>query len=402
MLPAVYINYTSQNFCLFHLSNLSVLNFRTCLLMYPGSETGPGRLTVAPFLPLWSRRNRSPAPATFISAVADDAPPSRGRFVLVDGPSAGQRRRSAQKDRDAKSVENRSCRGNNVTMPVHWHILPAGTPKFASCSGDTILTGGEVRIKSQMTLRIRLRLIHSLLAPSACPDRPHRSHGQSHAPQAPPALSARIAVPASSASRARIVRPHRPHSAAWIASWHNWIIFHLLKMCLFHLRNCHILLTFAQLTAKNGVPHTYRVHTTHTHCSLILNHANTKFIPTTAPARTGGGRLQKITFQPLKSWNDPHFYLYELQGPGMAPLRSYVDTYCLAFKFGHSFSKSWVYHYLPSLWFWRDNSAGTCYCQIFGNMRRSNANALKPRCNQKHAASLLAFCSWSKRISVSQ
>ena len=34
--PVVYMSYTSQNFCLFHLSNLSVLNYRICLLMYAG------------------------------------------------------------------------------------------------------------------------------------------------------------------------------------------------------------------------------------------------------------------------------------------------------------------------------------------------------------------------------
>ena len=35
--PAVYMSYTSQNFRLFHVSNLSVRNFRIFLLMYPGS-----------------------------------------------------------------------------------------------------------------------------------------------------------------------------------------------------------------------------------------------------------------------------------------------------------------------------------------------------------------------------
>ena len=37
--PAVYMSYTSQNFRLFHVSNLFVLNFRIFLLMYPGSAT---------------------------------------------------------------------------------------------------------------------------------------------------------------------------------------------------------------------------------------------------------------------------------------------------------------------------------------------------------------------------
>ena len=35
--PAVYMSYMSQNFCLFPVSKLSVLNFRIFLLMYPGS-----------------------------------------------------------------------------------------------------------------------------------------------------------------------------------------------------------------------------------------------------------------------------------------------------------------------------------------------------------------------------
>ena len=35
--PAVYTTYTSQNFRLFHVSKLSVLNFRISLLMYPWS-----------------------------------------------------------------------------------------------------------------------------------------------------------------------------------------------------------------------------------------------------------------------------------------------------------------------------------------------------------------------------
>ena len=46
--PAVYMSCMSQNFRLFHVSNLSVRNFRIFLLMYPGSLTvaeppnGPG------------------------------------------------------------------------------------------------------------------------------------------------------------------------------------------------------------------------------------------------------------------------------------------------------------------------------------------------------------------------
>ena len=38
--PAVYMSCTSQNFRLFHVSNLPVRNFRIFLLMYPGSESG--------------------------------------------------------------------------------------------------------------------------------------------------------------------------------------------------------------------------------------------------------------------------------------------------------------------------------------------------------------------------
>ena len=37
--PAVYMSCMSQNFRLFHVSNLSVRNFRIFLLMYPGSLT---------------------------------------------------------------------------------------------------------------------------------------------------------------------------------------------------------------------------------------------------------------------------------------------------------------------------------------------------------------------------
>ena len=36
--PAVYMSYMSQNFCLIRVSNLSVLNFRIFLLMYPESS----------------------------------------------------------------------------------------------------------------------------------------------------------------------------------------------------------------------------------------------------------------------------------------------------------------------------------------------------------------------------
>ena len=32
----VHMTNVNQNFCLLHVSNLSVLNFRICLLMYPG------------------------------------------------------------------------------------------------------------------------------------------------------------------------------------------------------------------------------------------------------------------------------------------------------------------------------------------------------------------------------
>ena len=46
--PAVYMSRMSQNFHLFHVSNLSVRNFRIFLLMYPGSAArergGAGRV----------------------------------------------------------------------------------------------------------------------------------------------------------------------------------------------------------------------------------------------------------------------------------------------------------------------------------------------------------------------
>ena len=34
--PVVYMSYISQKIHLFHVLNISVLNFRICLLMYPG------------------------------------------------------------------------------------------------------------------------------------------------------------------------------------------------------------------------------------------------------------------------------------------------------------------------------------------------------------------------------
>ena len=40
--PAVYMSCMSQNFRLFHVSNLSVRNFRIFLLMYTGSVGDPG------------------------------------------------------------------------------------------------------------------------------------------------------------------------------------------------------------------------------------------------------------------------------------------------------------------------------------------------------------------------
>ena len=43
--PAVYLSCMSQNFRLFHVSNLSVRNFRILLLMYPGSVTRLSRHT---------------------------------------------------------------------------------------------------------------------------------------------------------------------------------------------------------------------------------------------------------------------------------------------------------------------------------------------------------------------
>ena len=51
--PAVYMSYTSQNFRLFHVSNLSVRNFRIFLLMYPGSSiAGDGAVSATgPALP---------------------------------------------------------------------------------------------------------------------------------------------------------------------------------------------------------------------------------------------------------------------------------------------------------------------------------------------------------------
>ena len=45
--PAVYTSCMSQNFRLFHVSNLSVRNFRICLLMYTGSVVGRGICSVA-------------------------------------------------------------------------------------------------------------------------------------------------------------------------------------------------------------------------------------------------------------------------------------------------------------------------------------------------------------------
>ena len=46
--PAVYMSSMSQNFCLFHVSNLSVRNFRIFLLMYTGPTSGVGAVPGRP------------------------------------------------------------------------------------------------------------------------------------------------------------------------------------------------------------------------------------------------------------------------------------------------------------------------------------------------------------------
>ena len=57
--PAVYMSCVSQNFRLFHVSNLSVRNFRIFLLMYtwsvgPPIETGPARSEPVHTAPIWT------------------------------------------------------------------------------------------------------------------------------------------------------------------------------------------------------------------------------------------------------------------------------------------------------------------------------------------------------------
>ena len=74
--PAVYMSYTSQNFRLFHVSNLSVRNFRIFLLMYPGSMT-PRYAADSPTALRANRERRSRS-----TAGAEIWPP----------PSAGRRR----------------------------------------------------------------------------------------------------------------------------------------------------------------------------------------------------------------------------------------------------------------------------------------------------------------------
>ena len=70
--PAVYMSYTSQNFRLFHGSNLSVLNFRIFLLMYPGSPSGCHR-----------PKNQSTAPSVLTPWFELNSPSNKVRCIFV-------------------------------------------------------------------------------------------------------------------------------------------------------------------------------------------------------------------------------------------------------------------------------------------------------------------------------
>ena len=81
--PAVYMNYTNQNFRLFHVSNLSILNSRNFLLMYPGSlaaRCGPAR-------------HRSPA-----ARCSKPAPKPAPDGLLVGCPVQNRHSRTAGRD----------------------------------------------------------------------------------------------------------------------------------------------------------------------------------------------------------------------------------------------------------------------------------------------------------------
>ena len=92
----------SQNFCLFHLSNLSVRNFRIFLLMYTGSVTRPPLRDALPKLPhsaCFSRHFQLSRPFP-----AYPSPP----YPLSGPVAGGRRRRSAW-----NPIRDASCRAHN-------------------------------------------------------------------------------------------------------------------------------------------------------------------------------------------------------------------------------------------------------------------------------------------------
>ena len=78
---AVYTISFSQNFRLFHVSNLSVLNFRIFLLMYPAYAGATGRGSLHHCTPLPGERSRD----------------RRGRPTAAAGYSTGTRRRGGER-----------------------------------------------------------------------------------------------------------------------------------------------------------------------------------------------------------------------------------------------------------------------------------------------------------------
>ena len=88
--PAVYMSCMSQNFRLFHVSNLSVRNFRIFLLMYTGSLS----VLLDPVLPAEHKehytayggtRSTAPKHAGFDGNIADGAP-----TPLIAGEARGE------------------------------------------------------------------------------------------------------------------------------------------------------------------------------------------------------------------------------------------------------------------------------------------------------------------------
>ena len=105
--PAVYMSYTSQNFRLFHVSNLSVRNFRIFLLMYPGSMSAAHHLMPTP------AGDSEPLPFPH-------RPPRRQRHINArhGGRPTGERCKSPRGRRAAKRAQ--------AARRVAWTIASLG------------------------------------------------------------------------------------------------------------------------------------------------------------------------------------------------------------------------------------------------------------------------------------